>query len=206
MNIKEDKQTAKKIIEMIKSFLFGANEEEKEARMPMYTATFGVMIVSLVVGCIFFLLTNNAIFVEYMIASLIIGSIIGIGLTLVSLIASAEFNKNYGWGVWFRSIIINLLIFSVAMLVNKSYDNEKTTAYEYVTAYSLVKTDVKNCHFRVDMESKNLTYSTCSNSSKFYESLNNGETQIRLLISEKYGVKTVTNYEIISNVVKIKKG
>ena len=204
MNIKEDKQTAKKITETLKSFLFGANEAEKEARVPMYAATFGVIIASLVVGYIIYLLSSDAILVEFLTVSLIIGSIIGIGLTLVSLIASAEFNKIYGWGIWFRSILINLLVFSTAMFANKSFDDGKTISTEYVTAYTLVKTDITGCPFRVDMESKNLTYSTCSKDGNFYSSLNNGETPIRLSISEKYGVKTVTNYEIVSHVVKIK--
>ncbi len=205
------KQERKKInisfnTDSIISFIFGGGTEGKSKDLRLFSmgSTMGIWFAAFLGGSIIFLMNGTTmVYVETLVYSFMIAGLVGFGATIVSTFGNGDFNSEYGWGMWWRSLIYNILFFASFYLINTG-----ATVVEHrelVTEFELVKSDIKDCKYMVKMKSDTLVYDHCSDYDHTYNDIRDSkDLNVYLIGKVRYGTNEADHMETVTK--KIKRG
>lgn len=203
MNIKQEKKLFNFDMKAIRTFFLGGNSTNDLFQYTLM-ATVGVWLSAFVIGTLTYITgVTNMVYLEAITTSLLISSIIGIGVVFLTAIGGAEFNSSYGWGIWRRSVLYNGIIFIVFYSISSGFYVEEQR--EKITSFELSTTDVNDCEYKVKMKSNTLIYEHCSNDATTQVKINaTKQLNVYLIGKVRYGTNIADHYEFIESVIIVK--
>lgn len=192
MNIREGKEKINLL-----SLVFGGSKDD-ELYMYVLGATLGAWFAAMIIGSIVFLMNGTQmIYIETIVNALMIGAIAGFGLTVLSLAGNNDYNRTYGWGMWWRALIFNMLGFAIFYTIHTGATVDEHR--ESVKSFELVTSDIKDCEYMVKMESDSLVYNHCSSYDHTYKRIEESEDINAYLIGQlRYGSNVASHFEIVN--------
>jgi len=209
MNVRDNTNSRKKIDFDILSFLFGGpstkNGSHHNSGLKMYVIGMTVLlwaIVSIISVAVFYF-NEDMIFGSVMIHGLMVASMIGGGITLVSIMAHNDWNTNYGWGLFNRSLGYNTALFLLTLTIDSGVGMQEYR--EPVKEFQFMTTDIKDCEYKIKMVSEHLTYDYCSDFNREYNDLvERNDIDAFLTGKTKYGTNKADFVEFIKKKVVTK--
>ena len=198
MNIKQDKIKLNFNTKKLMALIFGGGMGGDSGKLRQFTTfiTVGMWILAIGIGTIYYLLNDNVIFLETIVVSIMISSFVAIALVLIALLAFSDFNKTYGWGLWFRALIYNIVVAAVCFTINNHAKSDEKR--EQVKSFELTTTNISKCNYKIKMKSETLSLEYCSNISDIYKRISKepGIT-VYLVGNVGYGSNIADHYEIL---------
>jgi hypothetical protein len=207
MNVKDNSTNKRNFSFHLMSFLFGAgktnNKSDKELRLFVISATVILWSVLSLIAVGIFYFGSGLIFVEVLIDTLMVASLVGIGVSILSVIGKSDWNNDYGHGLFLRSFGYNVGLFILTIMIGSGVGMKEYR--EPVKEFQFMTTDVTDCQYKITMVSENLTYDYCSDYNTEYQELSETKDIDAMLVgSLKYGSNKANHVEFIKR--KVVKG
>jgi len=203
MNIKESRKPFKLNFSGLVSFIFGGGTESRNNDLKMFTIGLTVALwfaASLFASIVYLVNGTDMVYLEAVVYGVMISSIIGFGITVLSLLGQNDWNVVYGWGIWWRAIIANMVIFALFYSINVGATVIEQR--EVVNEFQLVKTDIKDCEYMVKMKSDSLYYNHCSKYNQTYEEIiKDKNLNVYLIGKVRYGTNEADHMETVAKTI-----
>ncbi len=207
MNIKESRKPFKFNFGGIVPFLFGGGTEGRDKDLKMFTVGLTVALwfaASLFASVVYLMNGTDMVYLEAVVYGVMISSIGGFGITVLSLLGHNDWNSDYGWGIWWRAIIANMVIFATFYSIN--IGATVVEQREVVNEFQLVKTDIKDCEYMVKMKSDSLFYNHCSGYDHTYNDImKDKDLNVYLIGKVRYGTNEADHMETVAKTIVRKK-
>ena len=200
MNVKDNSTNKRNFNFHLMSFLFGGgktdNKSDKELRIFVISATVVLWSVLSLVAVGIFYFGNGLIFSKVLVDTLLVASLIGIGVAALSVVGKSDWNNTYGNGLFIRTLGYNVGLFILTIIVDSGVGMKEYR--EPVKEFQFMTTDVGGCHYKIKMVSENLTYDYCSDRNTEYDILRGTKDINAMLVgSVKYGTNRADHVEFI---------
>jgi len=207
MNIKESREPFNFSGDKLVSFLFGGNSEGRNAELKMWTIglTVGMWFAAAIFGSIVYLMNGTGmVFLESVVFAVMVSTMAGFGISVLSLLAKNDWNDTYGWGIWWRAVIYNIIMFATFYMINTGATVAEHR--EIVNEFQLVKTDIKDCEYMVKMKSDSLFYNHCSGYDHTYKDImKDKDLNVYLIGKVRYGTNEADHMETVAKTIVRKK-
>ena len=207
MNIKQEKKKMKLNISLVGiiAFVFGGGTQGRDKDLKIFTIGITLLLWSgaVAIGTIVYIMGGtDMVYLEMIVKTLMIASVAGIGITLISTLANNDFNSDYGWGLWWRALIYNILSFGIFYSIHSGVTVIEQR--EKVTSFELITSDIDDCTYMVKMKSKTLVYEHCSDYSTTTDRVRKTKDLNAYLVGAiKYGTNKASHFEFVDKKIMV---